>query len=107
MITCEKNWELICDLSWQYGSPALSNEKEIIKLPNWLRKERLPFTSDENNTRLEGYTWDNYYLYKLEWEPRDSIDHLHVYRAKRVDVHKITLNDRRKVLEKLRRRGRA
>ena len=105
MITCEKHWKLICDLSWQYGSPACSNEKAIRKLPSWLRQERLPFISDENNTRLEGYIWGNHYLYKLEWEPGDSIDHLYVYRAKRVDVHKMSLNERQKTLEKLKGRG--
>lgn len=108
MIICKNYWTLICDLSWEYGSPAYSNDKEIRKLPDWLRQEKLPFISDFDNTRMEGYLWGNHYLYKFEWKPGDSIDHLYVYRAKRVNMHKKKLNEQRTLMKKLssnRRRG--
>jgi len=86
MVVCEEHWRLMCSLSWQYGTPALSNEKGWKSLPIWLQRKNPPFASDKDCTRMEGYDWDNHYLYKFVWRPGDVVDHLDVYRSRRIDV---------------------
>ena len=102
MITCEKRWELICELSWYHGRPACENDEAIRKLPSWLQQQSLPFISDEDCTDMEGYIWGNHYLYRLEWKPGDCTDHLYVYRSRRVDMSKMRLQERRSLSEKIR-----
>jgi len=105
MIICETKWAQMCVLDWQYGSPSLSNKKELKRLPHWLRRNKLPFFSDENCTDLEGYIWDKHYLYKFAWHPGDTIDHLDIYRAKIIDVHKMWLSELRRTQNRLRKRS--
>lgn len=80
IVVCKEHWRLLCSLSWQYGAPAFSNEKELKRLPVWLRRVELPFLS---GIGVEGYAFGSHYLYKFVWKSGDITDHLDVYRARR------------------------